>query len=444
MAPVASVVASSLVLEHVPDLVRYGSKPLREADRLSQLRRGLRTYEDVCAYAPHQVFVGARAPEDLWEIERPRWGSMNGRKSSGRWGEIMPQRAFLELLAELDQFGLVRPGESANPDAGELELRDGEELYGAFLAGHDRDESLSANVLLENLACKASGAHALRVLLDRNTIDPGSIEYVIGCGEEAVGDRYQRGGGSLGKAIAEACDLSDAAGSDVKAFCAGPVHAIVLAAGLVDSGIYERVAIVAGGSLAKLGMKFLGALSHGAPVLEDVLAGMAILVGRGDGTSPVIRTDAVGRHRVGSGSSQEALLTDLVVRPLESLGRRIDDIDRYATELHDPDITEPAGGGDVPERNYRMIAALGVMRGELPREVLPRFSREHGLPGFAPTQGHIASAVPWLPHALERLQTGELHSTMLVAKGSLFLGRMTKLWDGASIILEVPDAGWDA
>src|SRR5262249_294580 len=244
--------------------------------------------------------------------------------------------------------------------------------------------------------------------------------------------------------IAEACDLSDAAGSDVKAFCAGPVHAIVLAAGLVDSGIYERVAIVAGGSLPKLGMKFLGALSHGAPVLEDVLAGMAILVGRGDGTSPVIRTDAVGRHRVGSGSSQEALLTDLVVRPLESLGRRIDDIDRYATELHDPAITTPPGGGDVPGRNYRMIAALGVMRGELPREVLPRFSREHGLPGFAPTQGHIASAVPWLPHALERLQTGELHSTMLVAKGSLFLGRMTKLWDGASIILEVPDAGWGA
>src|SRR5207245_63115 len=128
---------------------------------------------------------------------------------------------------------------------------------------------------------------------------------------------------------------------------------------------------------------FLGALKTGAPVLEDVLAGMAVLVGRADGGSPVIRTDAVGRHRVGSGSSQEALLTDLVLRPLEALGRRICDVDRYATELHDPEITEPAGAGDVPERNYRMIAALGVLRDELPREAIAGFSRERGLPGFS-------------------------------------------------------------
>jgi hypothetical protein len=437
----ASMLAASLVLEHVPDLVVYGSKPLRERERLPQLRAALRSYDDVCAYPPHQVFVGARRPEELWEIERPRWSHPNGDQRQGQWGEIMAQRAFLELLTELDEFDLVRPGEAPDEDAGDLELRDGSTLYGSIVAAHQEDESLAANVLLENLACKASGAHALSVLLDRHGVDAASIEYVIGCGEEAVGDRYQRGGGALGKAIAASCGLTDAAGSDVKAFCAGPLHAIVVAAGLVQSGIYERVAVVAGGSLAKLGMKFVGALNHGAPVLEDVLAGMAVLVGRADGGSPVLRTDAVGRHRVGSGSSQEAVLTDLVLRPLESLGRRIDDVDRYATELHDPDITEPAGGGDVAERNYRMIAGLGVLRGELPREVLPRFSREHGLPGFAPTQGHIASAVPWLPHALDRLRSGELESTMLVAKGSLFLGRMTKLWDGASIILEVPDAG---
>jgi betaine reductase len=295
--------------------------------------------------------------------------------------------------------------------------------------------------LLENLACKASGVHALRLLLEREAIDADSVEYVIGCGEEAVGDRYQRGGGALGKAMAEAAGLRNAAGSDVKAFCAGPIHALVLAAGLVEAGIYERVAVVAGGSLAKLGMKFLGALKHGVPVLEDVLAGMAVLVGPSDGEAPIVRIDATGRHRVGSGSSQQDLLTDLVVLPLQRLGRRIADIDRYATELHDPEITEPAAGGDVPERNYRMIAGLAVLRGELPREAIPAFSREHGLPGFSPTQGHIASAVPWLPHALTRLRSGELMSTMLLAKGSLFLGRMTQLWDGASIVLEVPPGG---
>ena len=66
---------------------------------------------------------------------------------------------------------------------------------------------------------------------------------------------------------------------DVKAFCAGPIHALVVAASLVCSGVYEHVAVVAGGSLAKLGMKFAGALRNDVPVLEDVLAGLAILVG---------------------------------------------------------------------------------------------------------------------------------------------------------------------
>jgi hypothetical protein len=274
-------------------------------------------------------------------------------------------------------------------------------------------------------------------LLVANDIDPASIEYAIGCGEEAVGDRYQRGGGSLGKAIAEACGLVNATGSDVKAFCAAPIHALVVAGALVESGVFERVAVVAGGSLAKLGMKFLGALDHGLPVLEDVLAGMAILVGHAEGEAPVMRMDAVGRHRIGSGSSQQALLETVVASPLERLHLGLLDVDRYATELHNPEITEPAGSGDVPARNYRMIGGLAVIRGELPRDELDSFARARGLPGFSPTQGHVASAIPWLPHALERFRGGELSRTMLLAKGSLFLGRMTQMWDGVSVLLEV-------
>src|ERR1051326_1466951 len=262
MGTVASVQAAALVLEHVPDLVRYGSKPSRERDRLPDLQSALRSYDDACRYLPHQVFIGSRPPEELWTVERPRWNVPKGSASSSASGELIPQRAFLELLAELDQFELVRAGEAADEEAGDLELRDGLDLFGRFVAAHGEDESLSAAVLLENLACKASGVHALRVLLDRNAIEPESIEYVLGCGEEAVGDRYQRGGGALGKAIAEACGLGAAAGSDVKAFCAGPLHALIVASALVESAIYDRVAVVAGGSLAKLGMKFLGALDH--------------------------------------------------------------------------------------------------------------------------------------------------------------------------------------
>ena len=83
-----------------------------------------------------------------------------------------------------------------------------------------------------------------------------------------------------------------------------------------------------------------------------------------------------------------------------------------------------------------MLAGLGVVRGELERDAMPAFVRDHGLPGFSPTQGHIASAVPWLPHALAAFRDGTLERTMLLAKGSLFLGRMTRLWDGAWITLE--------
>jgi hypothetical protein len=201
--------------------------------------------------------------------------------------------------------------------------------------------------------------------------------------------------------------------------------------------VHDRVAVVAGGALAKLGMKFEGALEHGVPILEDVLAATAILVGVAEPGLPVIRMDAIGTHRVASGASQQALLEDIVGGPLAAMGRRVTDIDVYATELHNPEITEPAGGGDVPDRNYRMLAGLAAIRGDLAKEDVPRFAAAHGLPGFSPTQGHIASAVPWLPHALAAFANGELRTTMLMAKGSLFLGRMTRLWDGASITLEV-------
>ncbi len=59
----AGILGAALVLEHVPDLVRYGSKPSRELDRLPELERSLRTYEQALAYPPHQVFIGNARPE---------------------------------------------------------------------------------------------------------------------------------------------------------------------------------------------------------------------------------------------------------------------------------------------------------------------------------------------------------------------------------------------
>jgi betaine reductase len=431
----AAIQAASLTLQHVPDLVRYGSKPFREQARLPEITKALRSYEEAVGYAPNQVFVGNLSTDTLRDLERPWWATPGAADPVGRFGEIMSQGAFYELMAELDQFDLVKL--KTDPGPSELALYDGEDVVGAFAGDHELDESLSAQVLLENLACKAGAVHATRFLLASSGIDPESISYVMGSGEEAIGDRYQRGGGSLGKSVAEAAGLVQASGCDVKAFCAGPVHALILAGALVESGVYDRVAVVAGGALGKLGMKFEGLLSHDTPILEDILAGMAVIVGVAEPGQLALRMDAVGRHRVAAGSSQQALLEDIVGTPLTKMGRAVTDIDVYATELHNPEITEAAGGGDVPNRNYRMLAGIGALRGELAREDMAGFVSERGLTGFSPTQGHIASAVPWIPHAVARAAEGSLTTTMLMAKGSLFLGRMTRLWDGASLTLEV-------
>jgi hypothetical protein len=463
-------------LAHTPGIVRHGSKPSR--DLLAEpglslaLAAHLRSYQEAAAYPPHRAFLGDIYPPDLSQYSRP-WFSALGDAS--RWrshGELMPEEEFYGLMKMCDAFDLlwleegfarevaralakhplvtetdVQPVQEGHPyshieartsDSAEalpLALRDGR-IIGCISRAHEQDASLAPEVLLENLACKASAAMALRTLLDQTGTRAESVDYVINCGEEAVGERYQRGGGNLAKAVAEMAGCISATGADVKAFCCGPVHALVMASALVHAGLYDRVAVVAGCSLAKLGMKFRSHLDHDQPVLEDVLAGTAILVEADDGISPKIRLDSVGRHTVGSGSSQQAIYECLVSEPLERLGLSFQDVDKYATELHNPEVTEPGGSGNVPLLNYRLIAALATLKEEISREDIPYFVENHGMPGFAPTQGHIASAIPFLGHALDRMSAGKMQRAMFLAKGSLFLGRMTQLSDGMSFMLE--------
>jgi betaine reductase len=472
----AVVLGARFFLAHAPGLVRYGSKPSREIARdpavLDQIAPRLRSWDEAARYAPNQVFLGGMEPEELRKLPRPWFASPRPIARHHPHGQLVPEEELYALLRLADQFGLVRleqgfareasaalaadpdvrPEEAAavakgEPlDAIECEVAKGDEALGLHLRsgrligymrrGHEDDNVLTADVLLENLACKVTAAMAARSVLRESHVDPASIDYVINAGEEAVGDRYQRGGGNLAKAIAEMAGCAGATGSDVKAFCCGPVHALVIAAALVTSGLYRRVLVVGGCSLAKLGMKFRGHLAKDYPIVEDVLAGAAVLVGLDDRRSPVIRLDSVGRHPVAAGGSQQQILEALVEEPLRRLGLRFADIDRYATELHNPEATEPSGSGNVPLLNYRLIAALAVRAKELDRTALDAFVERHGLPGFSPTQGHIASALPFLAHAHDRLVTGRMRRAMFLAKGSLFLGRMTQMSDGLAFILE--------
>lgn len=473
----AVVKNTSYVLVHVPDMVLHNGttqtleKAINpESEYLKKVPQHLRSYDDVVAYAPNQAYIGNISTDQLREIEQPWY--QNGVKDAsryGKFGEIMPQDEFIGLMQVCDTFDLVKlekgfadgvKAKLANHpvlqdladrvkegvDISEIEklvsnhgaegLYNQGRLVGCVKKAHDRDKNLTAHVIFENLATKASGVLALNNLIKLNDLDAGEIEYVIECSEEACGDMNQRGGGNFAKAIAEIAGCVNATGSDTRGFCAAPTHALIQAAALVSAGVYKNVAIVAGGATAKLGMNGKDHVNKGLPILEDVLGGFAVLVSQNDGVNPVIRTDLVGRHTVGTGSSPQAVITSLVISPLDKSGLKITDIDKYSVEMQNPEITVPAGAGDVPAANYKMIGALAVKRKEIERSQMEQFAEKHGMPGFAPTQGHIPSGVPFLGHCREMMLNNQIERAMIVGKGSLFLGRMTNLFDGVSVIIE--------
>lgn len=466
---------ASFVLTHTPDLIPFGSKPSREIKKnpalLDQIYSHMRSFEEAVAYPPNQVFIGNLTPDELLRYERP-WTRARVEQANrfSPWGEIVPQDEFYGWVKIVDQFNLVTLSDTFTPrvyealsshpliqeedlkrlgegqpveeirakvEAGAIPLYMGrEELVGCVVDGHEEDHHLSAHNMLENLCNKASGLIAMRHVLSKFNVRPEQIDYVIACDEEAVGDRYQRGGGNMAKAIAEHAGCINASGSDVKSFCCAPGHAVHIASALVQAGLYRNVLVIGGGSQAKLGMKFAGHLANDMPILEDQMGAIGMVISADDGQSPKIRTDAFGKHAIQAGSSAQNIYQALIVEPLQSIGKGILDIDKYAVELHNPEVTEPNGNGNVPRTNYRTIAAMAVIRGELDRKEMDRFEIKHGLPGYSPTQGHIASAIPFIGHARKMIMDGEINNAMFVGKGSLFLGKMTQLSDGVSFILE--------
>ncbi|MFC1979813.1 glycine/sarcosine/betaine reductase complex component C subunit beta [Chloroflexota bacterium] len=473
------VKGASYFLAHVPSMVRHGSKPSREINKdpslLTPILGHLWNFDKAVAYPPNQVFIGNLDPDDLLHIPSPWYQNPNPNSSRwGSFGEIMPEEEFYGMMQICDEFQLLlleedflkeiasklkdhplfntedlqKLDKGASVEQIKKKLSEGstmpiyvqgDRLVGCLQrargGGAEDDPNLVPDFLMENLVARASGAMALRHLITK-TGEAQQIDYLLGCGEEAVGDRYNRGGGNMAKAIGQLCGCTRATGSDVKAFCCAPVHAMILAASLVASGVFNNVVVVGGGSFAKLGMKFQGHLRNDMPILEDVLAATAIWISQDDGKSPVIRLDSIGKHEISSGSSQQAILDKLIVQPLDKLGLKLTEVDKYATEMHNPELTEPQGSGNVPKVNYRTIGSIAVLRNEITRDELDHFVEVHGMPGFSPTQGHIASAVPVLGHSVRKIKSGEMNNSMVLAKGSLFLGRVTQLSDGISFLLE--------
>ena len=469
---------ASYVLAHTPQMVVYNGTTQTtervvnpESEYLKELRSHLRSYEECVNYWPNQVYIGNAHPDELAEVEFPYYDKVKeGAERFGKYGEIMPENEFLLLVQTCDMFEVVKLDKefvaatkeafAANPIITEdivekieegVELSEVEhlvndehaeglyidgKLVGCIKRAHDIDVNLSAHVMHENMMSKATSVLALLYAVRNTGIDKSEIEYVIDCAEEACGDMNQRGGGNFAKAAAEVAGLVNATGSDSRGFCAGPSHALIEAAALVKSGAYKCVAVTAGGCTAKLGMNGKDHVKKGLPILEDCLAGFCVIICENDGESPEINLDILGRHTVGTGSAPQNVIGSLVATPLEKVGLKITDIDKYSPEMQNPDITKPAGAGDVPLANYKMIAALAVKKGELDRKELPAFAAKHGLTGWAPTQGHIPSGVPYIGFAVEDIKAGKIKNAMIVGKGSLFLGRMTNLFDGVSFVIQ--------
>jgi hypothetical protein len=111
---------------------------------------------------------------------------------------------------------------------------------------------------------------------------------------------------------------SDTLENDIRAFCCGPNHAIINAAG------------------------------H-----------------KNDGLSLSLRLDCAGKHNVGPGSSQQTVMESLIVEPLKRLNMKISDSETYSSDLHNPEITLPAGSGNTAASNYKIMAALDILNKEI-------------------------------------------------------------------------------
>ena len=482
-----AVKATSYCLIHAPEMgLRYGTTPYQEhlanpeSPFLTALDKAVRTpgssYDTACRYAPHLTYIGAMSTDTLDEHARPCLEHLEAQAERfGRYGEIMPEDEFIGLMDICDVFDLIWLDKAfaaavknklvEHPLIGENQMKRLEEghtleeinaevanshalplyfegkLVGCCRRGHETDENLNAHVLLENIASKAGAVLALLHLIKNAGMQPEDIDFVVDSSEEAVGDMNQRGGGNMAKAIAESAGCANASGFDLRAFCAAPVVAIIAAAGMVAAGVHKNVVVLSGGSIPKLYMNSREHVKKDVTPLENVMGCFAALLTPDDGQGAVIRLDCLGKHSVAAGASPQAVTTALVWEPLQAAGLKITDVDKYAPELHDPEVTMPAGAGNVPEANFKMIAALAVMKGQYDKAAIPEFVSRHGMYGFAPMQGHIPSGVPYLGHAVDAINEGRINRAMFIGKGSLFLGRLTNLADGASFLLEKSKGG---
>ncbi|MBQ4470136.1 MAG: glycine reductase, partial [Synergistaceae bacterium] len=197
----------SYCLNHAPETgSHYGGTPWeafhsgKEQEYLDALPKHIQSYDHALHYAPNQTYIGGISYE---EFEALPSGWVNNplpdekSKRYGKFGELMPEDEFLGLISACDEFELVwleksfaeavskklaedpviteaivkrvlRPKNMHELAEIETEVKERAGLYlyyenkvvGCIRSGHPTDHCLTAHVLMENLAGKASGVLA--------------------------------------------------------------------------------------------------------------------------------------------------------------------------------------------------------------------------------------------------------------------------------------------
>ena len=124
--------------------------------------------------------------------------------------------------------------------------------------------------------------------------------------------------------------------------------------------------------------------------MENCIGSFALPITPDDGQTPVIRPTLWASIPSARARLTQAIFA-LTFEPLQKAGLKMTDVDKYAPELHNAEITLPAGAGNVPEANYKMIAALSVMKGQIETgdiEIVAECDRDSS------PRRHIPSGVP--------------------------------------------------
>jgi len=137
----------------------------------------------------------------------------------------------------------------------------------------------------------------------------------------------------------------NATGNDIRpSVC--PNHALVNAAGLLNQGSITDVGRSWRGLFGEGAMKSAAHLKIICRFWKMWLLPLLFWVTKTMVWSPVMRLDLIGKHDVGAGSPQQAIMTSLILKPLSRLGLKMTEIDKYSTEYIIPNYL-PSGSGDT-------------------------------------------------------------------------------------------------